>query len=108
MPEQKEDGLEQVLASVWRQALVEDTAGVEVRGEYYPVKRTSRTHLRQVDFRLDGQEFRGLEQNPNTSSRWAQLARRGKKVMQFLRGGRYVAVIADGHMTTYSDLRKTS
>ena len=39
--------------------------------------------------------FRGLEQNPDTKSRWAKMAPEGKKVMQFLEGGRYVAVVVD-------------
>jgi hypothetical protein len=30
-----------------------------------------------------------------------QLARSGKKVMQFLREGRYVAVVVDGKVTFY-------
>jgi hypothetical protein len=29
------------------------------------------------------------------------MAREGKKVMQFLDAGRYVAVVADGKMRTY-------
>jgi len=41
------------------------------------------------------------EQNPETKSRWAQLAREGKKVMQFLSGGRYVANVVDGKATVY-------
>jgi hypothetical protein len=31
-----------------------------------------------------------------TKSRWAQVARAGKKVMQFIQGGRYAAVVAKG------------
>jgi len=54
-----------------------------------------------VDFVLDGNEIRGLEQNPETKSRWAQMARSGKKVMQFLREGRYVANVAEGKVTLY-------
>jgi len=37
-----------------------------------------------VDFVFGGNEIRGLGQNPDTKSRWAQMARSGKKVMQFL------------------------
>jgi hypothetical protein len=59
--------------------------------------------LRQVDFAFDGQELRGLEQNPETRSRWAQMARAGKKVMQFLSSGRYLAVVVDGKVTPYGD-----
>jgi hypothetical protein len=50
---------------------------------------------------FEGNEIRGLEQNPGTKSRWAQMARSGKKVMQFLSGGRYVANVVDGKVTLY-------
>jgi hypothetical protein len=45
----------------------------------------------------------GLEQNPDTKSRWAQMARAGKKVMQFLSEGRYVANVVDGKVTLYGN-----
>jgi len=45
--------------------------------------------------------LRGLEQNPNTNSRWAQLARKGHRVMQFLDAGRYVGVVVDGKVVIY-------
>lgn len=64
--------------------------------ERYPILRTSKRRLQQVDFKFDGQEIRGLEQNPDTKSRWAAMARDGKKVMQFLIDGRYIAVVFDG------------
>ena len=54
-----------------------------------------------MDFVFDDEEIRGLEQNPDTKSRWAQMARSGKKVMQFLSGGRYVANVVDGKVTRY-------
>jgi len=56
---------------------------------------------RQVDFAFDGNEIRGLEQNPETKSRWAQMARSGKKVLQLLSDGRYVANVVDGKVTIY-------
>ena len=93
--------LEQNLISVWRQALVDDSKAVIVGGMSFPVRRTSRSRLREVDFRLEDQELRGLEQNPKTASRWAQLAREGKKVMQFLNAGRYIAVVVDGKVQLY-------
>jgi hypothetical protein len=92
---------EQTLVEVWRQALVENANFVELGKERYPVRRTPKRGLRQVDFVFDGNEIRGLEQNPETKSRWAQLARSGKKVMQFLSEGRYVANVADGKVTLY-------
>jgi len=54
-----------------------------------------------VDFEFDGNEIRGLEQNPDTKSSWAQMARSDKKVMQFLSEGRYVANVVDGMVTLY-------
>jgi hypothetical protein len=93
--------LEETLIEVWRQALIADAKFVELGTERFPVKRTPKRGLRQVDFVFDGNEIRGLEQNPDTKSSWAQRARSGKKVMQFLSGGRYVANVVDGTVTVY-------
>jgi hypothetical protein len=92
---------EQTLVGVWQQALIENAKLVVLGTERYPVRRTSKRGLRQVDFTFDGREIRGVEQNPETKSRWAQLARSGKKVMQFLSEGRYVANVVDGKLTRY-------
>ena len=92
---------EQTLIEVWRQALVENAKVVVLGTERYPVRRTRRRRLKQVGFIFDDKEIRGLEQNPQTKSRWAQLARSGKKVMQFLSEGRYVANVVDGKVTLY-------
>ena len=94
--------LEEALISVWRQALVENAKTVELAGRSYPVRRTARRGLCQVDFTFEGQELRGIEQNPETKSRWAQFARAGKKVMQFLSAGRYIANVVDGKVTLYT------
>jgi hypothetical protein len=64
--------LEDTLISVWRQALVDDAMTVMLKGETFPVRRTSRAKLRELDFRFNAEVLRGLEQNPNTNSRWAQ------------------------------------
>jgi hypothetical protein len=92
---------EQTLVAVWRQVLVENATAVELGGKRYSVRITPRKGLRQVDFVFDGNEIRGLEQNPDTKSQWAQLARAGNKVMQFLADGRYVANVVDGRVTLY-------
>jgi hypothetical protein len=91
---------EQTLIEVWRQALVENAQAIELGAQRYPVRRTPKRGLRQVDFLFDGNEIRGLEQNPQTKSR-SQRARSGKKIMQFLREGRYVANVVDGKVTVY-------
>lgn len=87
--------------SVWRQALLEKASAVELAGEEYAVRRTAKRGLCQVDFSFDGRALRGLEQNPETKSRWAQLARQGKRVMQFLEGRRYIGVVVEGRVTLY-------
>jgi len=94
--------LEDVLLSVWRQTLIDESASVKIEDATYPVKSTPRRGLKQVDFRFNGKNLRGLEQNPDTKSRWTAVARAGKKVMQFLDGGRYLAVVADGKVHLYS------
>jgi hypothetical protein len=63
--------------------------------------RVGGKRLRQVDFVFDGNEIRGLEQNLKTKSRWAQMARSGKKVMQFLSESRYLANVVDGKVALY-------
>ena len=93
---------EQTLIEVWRQALVEDAKVVVLGEEHFPIRVTPKRHLRQVDFVFDGNEIRGLEQNPGTNSRWAEMARFGKKVMQFLSEGRYVANVVDGKVTLHA------
>jgi hypothetical protein len=92
---------EEILISVWRQALVDGVEKIKLNGRLFPVRRTPKKRLRQVDFDLDGEAVRGLEQNPETSSRWAQLARQGHRIMQFLCGGRYIANVVDGKVTFY-------
>jgi hypothetical protein len=92
---------EEILVSVWRQTLVEDSGAVTLGSNSHRVRRTSRSKLREVDFEFEGQRLRGLEQNPKTASRWAQLAREGKKVMQFLSDRRYIASVVDGKVQFY-------
>ena len=84
--------------------MVDETRIVTLKDETYPVRRTARSQLREVDLIFDHVSFRGVEQNPNTRSRWAQLAREGKKVMQFLSAGRYVANVVEGKATVYQAL----
>ncbi len=68
-----------------------------------PVKRTSAKRLRRVEFYVEGNKVVGIEQNPQTASQWARLAREGHQVMQFREGdsGRYIAVVVDDKVTIY-------
>jgi hypothetical protein len=61
-----------------------------------------------LDFVFDGEEIRGLEQNPDTKSCWAQMARAGKKVTQFLSECRYVANVVDGKVNFYGRISRAA
>jgi hypothetical protein len=93
--------LKDTLLSVWRQVMIDDSPTVNLEDKKFRVRKTSRSRLREVDFQFEGRELRALEQNPKTTSRWAKLAREGKKVMQFLEQGQYIAVIADSKVQIY-------
>jgi len=96
------NAFDEVLIEVWRQALVDCSTTVKMAGQSFAVRKTPSKRLAEVDFDFDGQSYRGLQQNPNTKSAWAHLARKGAKVMQFLQAGKYVAVVVDGKVTHYS------
>ncbi len=98
--------LDEALLSVWKQALVDGKKRVRLGEDTYPVRSTPKRALAQVDFEFAGQQIRGLEQNPRTGSRWADLARQGAKVMQFLIGGRYIAAVCDGKVTHFGGWSK--
>lgn len=100
--EDKNSNLDETLLSVWRQVLVERKTRVVLGDDSYPVHSTPKRKLAQVDFDFAGQRIRGLQQNPATASRWATLARKGPKVMQFLIAGRYIAAVSDGKITHFS------
>jgi len=93
--------LKQALIDVWRQVLVENATVVVLDKKNYPVRQTSKRRLREVNFVFEGNAIRGLEQNPETKSRWAQMARAGEKVMQFISEGRYLANVVGGKVTLY-------
>ena len=98
---------EEAMVEVWRQAMAEGAEDVDLEGQKFPVRVTPRNRLREVDFVFEGQPLRGLEQNPKTESRWAQLARAGHKVMQFLSAGRYIGNVVDGKVTIYGGKKKS-
>ena len=93
---------DEILVEVYKQLLNDKADVVKLGTRRFPVRRSRVHHLRQVDFFFEGHEVRGIEQSPDAENRWAQLARSGKKVMQFLSDGHYVASIVDGKMTRFS------
>ena len=93
--------LGETLIEVWRQALAEGRPRVELEGKSYPVTATSAKKLRTVRFDYAACHVDGIEQNPETGSRWALLAREGKRVMQFTFGRRYIANVSEGELVRY-------
>ena len=93
--------LTDTLISVWRQALDEQRNTATIGGKEYAVKVTRSKLLRTVEFPYQRYRFTGIEQNPATSSRWAALARAGKRIMQFSCDGRYVGNVCEGVLTRY-------
>jgi hypothetical protein len=100
--ERSSSEFDEVLIEVVRQVLSENERFVRLDDREFPVHKTPSKGLREVDFDFEGVTYRALEQNPNTKSRWAQLARKGAKIMQILQSGQYVAAAADGKVTHYS------
>ncbi len=71
--------LEETLIKVWRKAFVENAKVVELDGEQYPVRRTPKRCLRQVDFMINGKGCGDWSKtrirNP-AGPQWHALARR--------------------------------
>ena len=93
--------LGEALISVWQQALAEGKARVELEGKSYPVIISRAKKLRMVEFAYRPYGIVGIEQNPETSSRWALMARQGKRVMQFRCKGRYIGNVCEGELLRY-------
>jgi hypothetical protein len=60
------------------------------------VRRFRHSGLRHVELPHD---CALIEQNPDKSSEWAELARRGRRVAWLMRDGRYLARVVDGEVT---------
>ena len=93
---------EEVLVEVYKQLFSDNAHVVKIGTHRYPIQRSRKGHLRQVDFLFDGHDMRGIEQNPTANNRWAALVRSGNNVAQFLRNGRYIASVVDGKLTRFS------
>lgn len=89
------------LISVWQQALSEGRDNIELEGETYLLTVSRAKGLRMVEFNIGPYRIVGIEQNPRTDSRWAELARQGNRIMQFRCGGRYVANVCEGKLVRY-------
>ena len=72
---------------------------IEIDGYTDHLEHTPRKGLRI--FKIDGYSY--LEQNPDTGSKWAKMAKEGHQIMWVLKGRRYLAQVRDG---VFYDFRK--
>jgi len=93
--------LGEAMISAWQQALGERRDEVELEGKTYRVTVLRSKGLRMVEFEFGPDAIVGIEQNPKTASRWAELARQGNRIMQFRCSGRYVANVCEGKLLRY-------
>lgn len=96
----------EILKSIASQLMTRSS--VHLEGNFAPVRRTSAQRLKTAAFSLEGQEYQAIEQNPDKSSRWGQLARSGHQVVQFkdVEQNKFVAVVVDGKVTFYGSGKK--
>lgn len=93
--------LGELLVDVWGQVLERGSAQVTIDGRRVRVGRTRSQGLRTVAFVYQEHLIEGIEQNPAKASRWAQLAREGKRIMQFSCRHRYFANVCEGALLRY-------
>ena len=93
--------LAETLIEIWRQSLAESGSEVVLGEQHSPVRRTRALGLRTVAFEFQGHALEGIEQNPEKTSRWAQLAREGKRIMQFRYRARFFANVCEGSVMRY-------
>ena len=93
--------LGETLISVWEQVLGEGRDNIALAGETYLVTSSKSKGLRMTEFSVGLYRIVGIEQNPKTGSRWAELARQGNRIMQFRCKGRYVANVCEGKLLRY-------
>lgn len=92
----------ELLVDVARQVF-EGVTEVKTPGGTARVVLTSKLGLRKIEFDAGDLRLVGIEQNPNTNSRWARLAQAGHNVMQFrdAQTGAYVANVVDDQVNLY-------
>ena len=74
------------------EAIFSKETEVEIEGSTYAIKKFKSKNLRYVDI----YGYRFIEQNPNKSSKWAQMAREGSKILWVFKGRAYYARVIDG------------
>jgi len=89
--EERIDKLEGVANTVFA-AIFDGSDSVEIDGNVYPIRQTSKSKVRLVE--RGGYTY--IEQNPHKDSKWAKLAQEGHQIMWVMQGRRYLAQVKDG------------
>ena len=84
------ESLKEIALNIY-EAIFSNKDEVEIEGQLYPIYAT-RTGLRNVKY--SGIWF--IEQNPQKSSRYAQMAQEGHQILWGLKGRTYVLQVLDG------------
>jgi hypothetical protein len=87
------ESLKEITLAIY-EAIFSNKDKVEIEGQLYPIHAT-RTGLRNVKY--SGIWF--IEQNPQKSSRYAQMAQEGHQIMWGLKGRNYVIRVLDSKFT---------
>lgn len=90
--EERIDGLKEIATAVYS-AIFSGLDVVEIEGNVYPIKRTSKSKVRLVE--RGGYTY--IEQNPHKESSWAKLAQEGHQIIWVMQGRRYLAQVKDGN-----------
>jgi hypothetical protein len=88
------------IAHIVYDAIFQNQSVAEIDGIVYPIVKTSKSKIRLIEY--DGLSY--IEQNPHKSSRWAEEAREGHRILWVMQGRRYLARIRD---EKFLDLRKS-
>jgi len=74
------------------------SAQIDVDGHRYKVTEVGAKKVKSAKFVLGDRKYEAIEQNPDTASHWADLAREGHRVVHFrdLVTKEYIAVVVDG------------
>ncbi len=85
------DKLEEIAITAFT-AIFDGLDSVDIDGNVYPIKQTSKSKVRLVE--RGGYTY--IEQNPYKDSKWAKLAQEGHQIMWVMQGRRYLAQVKDG------------
>lgn len=86
------DNLEEISLKI-HDAIFSGDESVDINGEKYAIKRTSKKKLKKVEFG----DYLFIEQNPEKDSHWAKKARNGAEILWVMKDFDYYARVYKGN-----------